>query len=444
MEGLDRTEKEIERAVIGSLLRWPDSADEVIPILSEEDFADSAHQIIYLAVMECREKGCIADLATVANVLHVRDQLKNIGPKAHAVLGELWECAESSYTVAQHARIVRDMSLCRQLAVAGHQIAGDAEKRVGPAADMLEAAESRIFDLGEAGMLSEAVSMQVIIGRALDRIDSWMSRKVMGVSTGFSAIDELTGGCHHSELTVIAARPSVGKTALAIQIALHASQHGTAVYFASLEQAGEELGTRMMCMEGGVDSQLIRTGRITSELTGRLHMAADPLRRQPIYIDDHHTQSIHHLAAMARRLKRKKGIGLVIVDYLQLVDPEDKKANRHEQVTAIARRLKAMAREIKAPVIALAQLNREVEQGGRRKPRLSDLRESGGIEAAADTVLLMYRVKDDETPAERELIGIIVGKQRNGPTGEIALEFHRRHTKFAPPAYTPFERNGAH
>jgi replicative DNA helicase len=295
----------------------------------------------------------------------------------------------------------------------------------------LETAERRIFAVAEMGVAGRAVPVASALNEAFDRIDARAKRGggPTGLMTGFGELDFLTAGLQNSEFIVVAARPAVGKTAFAVSIVRNAAlELGVPVLVVSLEQSRAELVDRLLCAEARVDGQRLRRGELIREDAERLADAGDRIRRSRVFIDDTPSQSMFHVAASARRLRTKERIGLVVLDYLQLVEPDDRNNPRHEQVAAISRRLKLLARELKVPVVALAQLNRAVEARTNHRPRLSDLRESGSIEADADTVLLMHR--EDDSPAEVVRIEMQVAKQRNGPTGDLSLKFHTRFTRF--------------
>lgn len=426
--------KEAERSVLGSMLRDNGIIGDVVQIVSAQDFYLDAHRKLFAAAVELYDAGRPVDAVTVADVLHQRKQVEDIG--GYVYLAELLDAAPTAANAVHYAGLVREKAILRDLVHVGTEIARDAYDGTMPAADLLEQAERKVLDIAQVGAAGQTVTAAQAVGAAFDAIDARTNRDRAaadaGVPSGLQDLDDLCGGLQPSELVVAAARPSVGKTALALSVARHvAVQLGLPVFVASLEQSHAELGERLLCAEAQVDSHALRTGTIDDNARARLSEAAAIVRKAPLYIDDSPGQSMLHIAANARRLRRKHGIRLLMIDYLQLVETDQQRGrfNRQEQVAAISRRLKALAKELKIPVIALAQLNRSSEDRPDRRPRLSDLRDSGSIEQDADTVLLLHKT---DTPAGQEtsIVEIIVAKQRNGPTGQVKLAYRRKHMAF--------------
>jgi len=432
MERLPPQSRDAERCVLGSMLRENGVIGDVLQILRMENFYSDAHQKIFQAIRDLYDKGHPVDTVVLAELLKDRKQVEDVG--GYAYLGELWDAAPTAANAEFYSRIVRDKAIVRHLIHAGTEVLRDAYDQVMPADELLESAERKILDIAQMGITGQTITLQDALREAYDRIDTRGQRgqaSVSGLPTGFIDLDEKTAGLQNSELIIIAARPSVGKTAFALNLARHiAVEDNQPVFFASLEQSRVELAERLLCCQARVDSHKLRTNRQTSEEMNKLIEAGDVLRQAKLFIDDSPGQSMLRIAANARRLKLRHGIKMVAIDYLQLIEPDNRKESRQEQVAAISRRLKFLARELKIPVVALAQLNRSPEdrQGG--KPRLSDLRESGSLEQDADTVVLLHRPEMYEPGQHEGTIELIIAKQRNGPTGEITLTFLKQFMAF--------------
>lgn len=419
----DRT----EAWLLGSLLRWNAAIADVAVFIRAENFRVDAHQHIYRAIVSLWDAGKPVDTVTVAEALHRAGQVENIG--GYGLLADLWDAIPTGASAVHYAHLVHNASLLRELEMAGHAIVQSAARPTGTAIEALEAAEKAIFAIADVGAEGQAVLLEQAIIESQDRLDERMqgSLTCSGLRSGIDDLDEITAGLQPSELTVLAARPSLGKTALALAIARNVAANKVGVFFVSLEMKRTDLADRLACAEAGLELSELRHTRFSPESMRRFVDAGQALSALPLHIDDISTQSMLHIASVARRLKLRKGIGLVVVDYLQLIEPEDRRAPRHEQVAGVSRRLKTLAGELKLPILALAQLNREVEGRPQGRPRLSDLRESGGIEADADCVLLLHRNSDHP-----HLLEIMVAKQRNGPIGEIAVNYDRAKMRFAP------------
>ncbi|MFL5342595.1 MAG: replicative DNA helicase [Gemmataceae bacterium] len=420
-----------EQALLGGLLRNETRIDDVATIVRAEDFRTYHHQRIFEAVVALWDDGKPVDAAAVADELYNRNQIEDIG--GYQYLAQLLEQQPTVAGVVAHARRVRERAVIRSLNFAAKEIVAATEHGKGNAAKLLEEAEQKIFGIAEGGFSGKSVRLDDAMARFFDLIDARARRggRLAGLPTGFPDLDELTGGLNDGEMTILAARTSVGKTSLALQIARAAAvEYQAPALFVSLEMSEAEITQRVLCGAADVDGQRLRNGCPSREDIERLTACRAKVKGAPLFIDDTPSQRMIRIAATARRRKRQDGLRLVVVDYLQLVEPDDRKAARHEQVSAVSRRLKALAKELSVPVLALAQLNRQAEDSSR--PKLHHLRESGSLEQDADTVLLMHRLEDSPSVIEVE-----VAKNRNGPTGTIKLVFDRRYTRFGSYAAGP-------
>jgi replicative DNA helicase len=414
-DALDRA----ERAVLGSMLRDNGCIAEVVLLLNPESFRTDAHRTIYAAVLRLFNDGSAVDLVLLVNLLRDRGQIDNVG--GYGYLGELRDAAPTAANVEYYAKIVREHGIRRELLRATKHIAAEVRERTGPAEQLLDAAERRILAIAAIGAEGRTAALHQIMGQCFDDLDRRMApRAAAELSTGFVDLDRLTAGLRDSELMVIGARPSVGKTALGLALACNVLRQARPVLFVSLEQSRTDLGNRLCCAEAGIDLQRLRLGRLSKEEVLRFKEAGDRLAELPLHVDDEPFQRMMRILATARRLRLRHGIRLVVVDYLQLIEPDNPRDPRHVQVGAISRRLKQLARDLALPVVALAQVNRAAEDRQGQRPRLADLRESGSIEADADTVLLLHRPEPDGNVLE-----VDVAKQRNGPTGTLTLAFLR-------------------
>jgi replicative DNA helicase len=421
-----------ERSVLGSMLRDNRVIGDVVQVVRVENFYRDAHQRIFQGIVDLYDKGQPADLVTLGELLHQQQQIEQIG--GYGYLGELWEASQTSANAEYHARIVRDKAIIRNLIHAGNDILRTAYSQSAPADEMLEAAETKILDIAEMGVTGQTYPIDRVLMAAYDRIDQRHQRghvAISGLPTGYVDLDEKTAGLQESELIILAARPSVGKTALALNLARAiAVDEGHPVFFVSLEQSRIELAERLLCCQAQVDSDKLRKGRLTEGEIRKLHEAGGVLSQSKIFIDDSPGQNMLRIAANARRLKLREKIKLVIIDYLQLVEPENRRDSRQEQVAGISRRLKFLAKELNVPVMSLAQLNRSPEDRTDHRPRLADLRESGAIEQDADVVMLLNRPEGRDGMVEEGVLEVIIAKQRNGPTGEIRMAFLKQFMRF--------------
>ncbi len=424
--------REAERSVLGSMLRDNGIIGDVVQIVRAENFYSDAHQKIYVAIVALYEKAHPADLVTLAEYLREQKQIEDIG--GYPYLAELWDAAPTAANAEYYARIVRDKAVVRNLIHASNEILRDAYDQAQPADELLEGAEKKIFDIAQLGVTGQTYTLEQALAEAYDRIDTRHQRDPMsisGLATGFVDLDEKTAGLQNSELVIVAARPSVGKTAFALNLARHmAVEERQPLFFVSLEQSRIELAERLLCSQARVDSHKLRKGHLNAEEMQRLIEAGGTLGKAKLFIDDTPGQGMLRIAANARRLKMRQNIRAVFIDYLQLIEPDNRRDNRQEQVATISRRLKFLARELQVPVVALAQVNRSSEDRQDHKPRLADLRESGSIEQDADTVMLLHRPEMYEPGQHEGTVEVLIAKQRNGPTGEITLTYLKQFMRF--------------
>jgi replicative DNA helicase len=431
-----------ERSVLGSMLRDNDVIDVVTQLITAESFYLDAHRKIFQAISDLRDKGGQpVDLVILAEELIKRNQMEDVGRAPY--LAELWDAAPTAANAEYYAKIVRDKAIVRSLIHAGTEILRDAYQQNQPAEELLEGAERKILDVAQVGVTGQTITLEQAIAETYRRIDDRASGKQQagGLPTGFADLDEITAGLHDGELIIIAARPSVGKTSFALGITRNIIvKEKAAVFFVSLEQSRIELAERLLCAQSRVDSHRLRKGTLSSDDMDRLIDAGGVLRNGKLFIDDSPVQSMLRIAANARRLKLRHGIKLLVIDYLQLIEPDNRRDPRQEQVAQISRRLKALAKELQIPLLALAQVNRSSEDRQDHRPRLADLRESGSLEQDADTVIILHRPDRYEPGQHEGIIEVIIGKQRNGPTGEITLAYLKqfmRYEDYAPG--TPFD-----
>jgi replicative DNA helicase len=446
-EGADRLppqSREAERCVLGSMLRDNGVIGDILQIIRDENFYVDAHQKIFKAMVALYDRGQPVDLVILAERLKEQSLIEDIG--GYGYLGELWDAAPTAANAEYYARIVRDKALVRNLIHASTEILRDSYDQIMPADELLEAAERKVLDIAQMGITGQTYTLEQALSEAYDRIDAIHQRgehSISGLPTGFIDLDEMTAGLQNSELIIVAARPSVGKTALAVNMVRHiAVEENRPVFFVSLEQSRIELAERLLCCQARVNSHRLRTHPSAEDMQ-KLIEASGHLRNAKVFIDDTPGQSMLRVAANARRLKLRHGIKAVFVDYLQLIEPENRRDSRQEQVAGISRRLKFLARELQIPVVAMAQVNRSSEDRQDHKPRLADLRESGSIEQDADTVLLLHRPEMYEPGQQEGTVEVIIGKQRNGPTGEITLTYLKQFMRFENFAVTsPFGYDG--
>ncbi|MFH1262886.1 MAG: replicative DNA helicase [Pseudomonadota bacterium] len=423
---------EAEQSVLGAILLDNEAAHDVTEILRPEDFYKEAHRHIFEAVLGLLERNEPADLVTLTNELKKQGELESIGGAAY--LATLVEAVPTSASVLHHARIVKDKATVREIIRAASEIAENGYEGGTEVAEFLDQAERVIFQVSDRNNRNALLPLSEAVKDSFIQIEKAYERKnlITGLSTGFKEIDKFTSGLQPSDLIIVAGRPSMGKTSLCLNIAQHASLHEkipVAVF--SLEMAREQLAMRLLCSDARIDSNRVRTGMLSEDEWMRLTSSAGTLSESSIYIDDTAQLSTFEMRAKARRLKIAKGLGLVVVDYLQLMTARGKVESREREISDISRSLKAMAKELKVPVIALSQLNRAVESRNDKRPQLSDLRESGAIEQDADIVGFIYRdeVYNKDSP-DKGIAEFAIVKHRNGPIGTARLTFIPEYTRF--------------
>ena len=426
---------EAEQAILGGLFLDPDAWTKVVERIRADDFYRKDHQLIYNAIAELESHGEPFDLVTVAEWLENRQQLDDVGGLSY--LSALADSTPGASNITAYADIVRKRSILRQLIRATTEISDTVFNPMGRSSnEILDFAEQTIFEIAEQesrGRKKYKIIKDLLVS-TLDRIDELFHKKspITGIATGYIDLDKKTAGLQKSDLIIIAGRPSMGKTALAINLAEHAIiKDNLSVVVFSMEMSSEQLSMRMMSSLGRIDQHKVRTGNLEDEDWPRLTSAVEILKDAKLYIDDTPALTPAEIRARCRRLARDHGLDMVIVDYLQLMSVPGTKENRATEISEISRSLKAMAKELNIPVIALSQLNRSLEQRPNKRPMMSDLRESGAIEQDADVILFIYRdeVYNDESP-DQGVAEINVGKQRNGPIGMIKLSFLGQYTRF--------------
>ncbi len=426
---------EAEQSVLGGLLLDNGSWDSVADQVSEEDFYRLDHRLIFRAIKDLAEHGTPCDPVTLQEWLAERNELDNAGGVAY--LGSLARNTPSVANIKAYAGIVRERSVLRQLVRVATQIGDAAFNPEGRgSAELLDHAERLVFEIAQQGGRSGSgfTGIKDLLVKAVDRIDQLFQQEdpFTGVPTGFRDFDEMTSGLQKSDLVIVAGRPSMGKTTFAVNIAENAAiKHKVPVAVFSMEMPGEQLAMRMMSSLGRIDQHRVRTGKLEDDDWPRLTSAVGILAEAPLYIDDTPGLSPTELRARARRLAREHGLGLIVIDYLQLMQVPGSKENRTAEISEISRGLKNLAKELNVPVIALSQLNRSLEQRPNKRPVMSDLRESGAIEQDADVIVFIYRDEVyNEDSADKGTAEIIIGKQRNGPIGTTRLTFLGRYTRF--------------
>jgi replicative DNA helicase len=426
---------EAEQSVLGGLMLDTHAWDRVADKITENDFYRKEHRLIFHAIGALAEDNNPADVVTVSEWLEKNHELANAGGLSY--LASLANNTPSAANIGAYANIVRERALLRNLIHVSNRIAHSAYHTEGRnAGDILDFAEKSIFDISEQGAHRRGgfTPLKNLLTAAVDRIDELFRSEspLTGISTGFKDLDDMTSGLQRGDLIIVAGRPSMGKTSLAMNIAENAavgSKQPVAIF--SMEMPGEQLAMRMMASLGRINAHKVRTGKLDDDDWPRLTHAIGLLAEAPMFIDDTPALTPLELRARARRLKREHGLGLIVVDYLQLMQAPESSENRATEISGITRSLKGLAKELGVPVIALSQLNRSLEQRPNKRPVMSDLRESGAIEQDADVIFFIYRdeVYNEDSP-EKGTAEIIIGKQRNGPTGKVKLTFLGEYTRF--------------
>lgn len=448
---LDRTppcDISAEIAVLGSVLLLPDVCDDLVMILKPDDFYDDANRKLYQHMTAMVDAGQKIDVTLLVHRLKTMEDYEAVGGSAY--LAKLANSVPNAAHAVYYGEIVRSKATLRKLIEAGTTILRDAYDEARDPKELLSQAEQKVFQIQDERSSQSADSIGDLLTSAMERIDARMkgTHTVGGVDTHFTEFDAMCGGMHNGELVILAARPSMGKTAFALNIAENVSVIGRApVLFVSLEMSGIELADRLLCSVARVNGHRLRNGSISQDDRKRLVEKAVEVSNAPLYVDDSPSRSMSEISAVARRIKqREKRLGLIVIDYLQLIEPENSKDPRQEQVAKIARRLKGLAREAEVPVLCLAQLNRQAEDSKDHRPRLSHLRESGAIEQDADVVMFVHREeyyhRGDEASQYAGQAEIIIAKQRNGPVGEIELTWEKEFTRFqdrAPERHSEFD-----
>ncbi|MDR2694619.1 MAG: replicative DNA helicase [Chitinispirillales bacterium] len=433
-----------ERTILGSMLIDGTAVDIALESLSDDNFYSEAHSKIFICMRELSERSTPVDLITISEKLRQKEWMEDIGTEVY--LTELAENVATAGNIQHYAQIVKEKSTLRQLIHASGEITTDCFSSESEAQEILDAAEAKIFAISESRIKNKVESIGQLLPAAFKEIESYKAGGgVVGVPSGFDELDEMTTGFHKGDLAIVGARPSMGKTAFCLAIAQHAAvRAGYSTVVFSLEMSKSQIVQRLLCSEARVNMHSLRRGTLPKHEYPKLNMHAGPLAQSPLYIDDTPGLSVLELRSKARRLKSQYNLGLIIVDYLQLMTPSVKTENVQQDTAQISRSLKSIAKELELPVLALSQLSRATVQRGEkhRRPQLSDLRDSGAIEQDADVVLFIHREdyykdmdgndgnislgnNDDGEEAE-----IIIGKQRNGPTGVVKVAFVKKYAKF--------------
>jgi replicative DNA helicase len=424
---------EAERAVLGSILLDPTTISLVVPILKQEDFYSDKHQRIYRGMMELFGRSAEIDLLTLKDEINT-GQTETVDA---AYLSWLLDGVPDIGNVEHYSRIVKEKAILRRLIRAGQRIVRDGLTQDKTAEELLGEVTGEIFDIADDTVREAFTQIGKIVKHNLDVIEDARAHQGMlsGLATGFTELDRMTSGLQASDLIILAARPSVGKTSFALNMAQQiALRGGKTVAFFSLEMSKEQLGFRVLCSEADVDAKKVRDGYGSKEAFNRLVMTQTKIASANFFIDDSAGVTVPLMRAKAQRLKREKGLDLIVVDYLQLMAGHGRFDNRTQEVSQISRGLKLLAKELKLPLVALSQLSRQPEQrkGDQRKPQLADLRDSGSLEQDADVVIMLYREELYERDTERKGIAdVIIAKQRNGPTGDFEVVFRPDHMTFA-------------
>ncbi|MBI2306148.1 MAG: replicative DNA helicase [Rhodocyclales bacterium] len=429
---------EAEQSVLGGLLLDNSAYDKISDLVSETDFYRDEHRRIFRAVQRMLERGKPADVVTVAEAIDAAGETEHTGGLAY--LGELAQNTPSAANIRRYGEIVRERAILRQLVTAGDEIASSALNPLGrEPKTLLDEAEAKVFAIAESGMRHQTGFQHInpLLTQVVERIQELHDRDnasdITGIPSGYHDLDKMTSGLQPGDLVIVAGRPSMGKTSFSLNIAEHvAIEYGAPVAVFSMEMGGTQLAMRMLASVGRLDQQRVRTGKLNDDEWSRLSYALGKIHEKAIYIDETPALNPIDLRARARRLHRQCGkLGLIVIDYLQLMSGSSQGENRATEISEISRSLKGIAKELECPVIALSQLNRSLEQRPNKRPVMSDLRESGAIEQDADVILFIYRdqVYNPDSP-DKGTAEIIIGKQRNGPLGTVRLSFLGEYTRF--------------
>lgn len=425
---------EAEQSILGGILLDNQALNAVLEVLTQADFYSDAHRKIFASILELNNRNEPADLITLSNIMKDQKKLDQVGGVSY--LASLADNVGSAANIAYYAKIVKEKSILRNMIGAATEILNNSYEVGGDVEQILDQAEHAIFEISENKIRPSFSPIREILKDSFQTIETLYRNKelITGVATGFDKLDDITSGLQKSDLIIVAGRPSMGKTAFALNIAQYAAQEtGVPVAIFSLEMAKEQLVMRMLAAEARVDSQRLRKGFLGETDWPKLTDAAGRLSDAPIYIDDTPAITVIEMKAKSRRLKAENGLGLIVLDYLQLMRGSAYRDSREQEISEISRSLKALAKELSVPVIALSQLNRKVEDRTNRRPMMADLRESGAIEQDADVIAFIYRDdvynKSEDNP-EKGIAEIIIGKQRNGPTGIVKLAFQEKYTRF--------------
>lgn len=423
---------EAEQSVLGSIMIENDAINRAVEFIAPEDFYRESHRKIFSAMLEISEKGEPIDLITLSNTLKTAGALEDVGGAAY--LSFLVDSIPTAANCATYARIIREKSILRRLIQGATEIVTRGYEATDDVEQFLDHSEKIVFDIAQKRIKQGFVAMKDIVKQSFKNIEILSEKRevVTGVPTGFIELDRMTAGLQPSDLIIVAGRPSMGKTAFALCIVAHAALHRKipcAIF--SLEMSKEQLAQRMLCMEARIDASKIRGGFLTDSDWPKLTQTCGDLSDAPIFVDDTPAMNILEMRAKARRLQKEHGLGLIVVDYLQLMRGVHATDSREREISEISRSLKALAKELSVPIIALSQLNRMVENRKPPKPILADLRESGAIEQDADLILFLFReeVYDRDT-VNKGIAEVIIGKQRNGPIGDVRVAFLGPFTRF--------------
>ncbi|HLR11824.1 MAG TPA: replicative DNA helicase [Sporosarcina sp.] len=421
-----------EQSVLGAIFLEPQALITAAEVLMPEDFYRIAHQKIFQTFLTLSDKGQPIDPVSVSEELTARKELEDVGGLPY--ITEIAKAVPTAANVAHYAKIVEEKSLLRRLIRVATQIVEDGYTREDEVEALLSEAEKNMMEVSNRKNAGDFQHIQDVLVDTYDNIERLHTQQgeVTGIPTGFTDLDKVTAGFQRNDLIIVAARPSVGKTAFALNIAQNVATKTTEnVAIFSLEMGADQLVSRMLCAEGNIDAQVLRTGALQAKDWEKLTLAMGSLSNAGIFIDDSSGIRVNEIRSKCRRLQQEHGLGMIIIDYLQLIQGSGKAGeSRQQEVSEISRSLKGLARELKVPVIALSQLSRSVEQRQDKRPMMSDLRESGSIEQDADIVSFLYREDYYDKESENNMIEIIIAKQRNGPTGTVSLAFKKEYNKF--------------